>query len=97
MTYHFYLFVGKFPKLFNFSEGKEKSYLVELNIFKENAVYGFQKILLDNFPRNFNIWSAIVNGMCMQKIKIGHRAKFRAKSKCFPQILFPVRAILRSI
>ena len=33
----------------------------------------------------------------MQKIKIGHRANFRAKYKCFPQILFPVRAILRSI
>ena len=97
VTYHFYLFVGKFPKLFNFSDGKEKSYLVELNIFKENAFYGLQKILLDNFPRNFYIWSAIVNGTCMQKIKIGHRAKFRARSKCFLQILFPVRAILRSI
>ena len=33
----------------------------------------------------------------MQKIKIGHRANFRAKYKCFQQILFPVRAILRSI
>ena len=33
----------------------------------------------------------------MQKIKIGHRANFRAKYKCFPQILFPVRAILRRI
>ena len=33
----------------------------------------------------------------MQKIKIDHRAKFWAKSKCFPQILFPVRAILRRI
>ena len=33
----------------------------------------------------------------MQKIKIGHRANFRAKKKCFRQILFPVRAILRSI
>ena len=33
----------------------------------------------------------------MQKIKIGHRANFRAKYKCFPQILFPVRAILCSI
>ena len=33
----------------------------------------------------------------MQKIKIGHRANFRAKYKCFPQISFPVRAILRSI
>ena len=97
VTYHFYLFVGKFPKLFNFSDDKEKSYLVELNIFKENAFYGLQKILLDNFSRNFYIWSAIGNGTCMQKIKIGHPAKFRAKSKCFRQILFPVRAILRSI
>ena len=75
----------------------EKNYLVELNIFKENAFYDLQKIPLDNFPRNFYIWSAIVNGACMQKIKIGHRANFRAKNKCFPQILFPVRAILRSI
>ena len=75
----------------------EKIYLVELNIFKENAFYGLQKIPLDNFPRNFYIWSVIVNGACMQKIKIGHRANFRAKNKCFPQILFPVRAILRSI
>ena len=97
MTYRFYLFVGKFPKLFNFSDGKEKSYLVELNIFKENAIYGLQEILLDNFPRNFYIWNAIVNDACMQKLKIGHRAKFRAKIKCFPQLLFPVRAILRSI
>ena len=49
MTYHFYLFVGKFPKLFNFSDGKEKSYIVEFNIFEENAFYGLQKILVDNF------------------------------------------------
>ena len=55
MTYHFDLFFGKFPKLFNFSEGKEKSYLVELNIFKESAFYGLQKILLDNFSLNFYI------------------------------------------
>ena len=38
-----------------------------------------------------------MNDACRQKIKIGHRANFRAKYKCFPQILFPVRAILRSI
>ena len=98
MTYHVYLFDGKFPKLVNFSDGKEKIYLVELNLFKEtDAFYGLQKILLDNFLRNFYIWSAIVNGTCIQKIKIGHRAKFRAKSTCFPQILFPVREILRRI
>ena len=33
----------------------EKIYLVELNIFKENVIYGLQKILLDNFSRNFYI------------------------------------------
>ena len=59
------LFVGKFLKLFNFSDGKEKSYLVEFNIFKENAFYGLQKIVLDNFSLNFYIWSIIVNGTCM--------------------------------
>jgi len=31
----------------------EKNYPVELNIFKENAIYGLQKILLDNFPETF--------------------------------------------
>ena len=97
MTYHFYFFVGKFPKFFNFSDSMEKNYLVELNIFKENAFNGLQKMPLDNFPRDFYIRSAIVNGARMQKIKIGHRANFRAKNQCFPQILFPVRAILRSI
>ena len=45
----------------------EKIYLVELNIFKENVIYGLQKILLDNFSLNFYIWSAIVNGACMRK------------------------------
>ena len=75
----------------------EKIYLAELNIFKENAFHGLQKIPLDNFPQNFYIWSDIVSGACMQKIKIGHRANFWAKNKRFGQILFPVRAILRSI
>ena len=56
----------------------EKIYLVELNIFKENVFHGLQKIPLDNFSRNFYIWSAIVSGACRQKIKIGHRANFRA-------------------
>jgi len=97
VTYHFYFFVGRFPKFFNFSDSREKIYLVELNIFKENAIYGLQENLLDNFLRNFYIWSAIVNGVCMQKIKIGHRAKFRARNKYFLQVLFPVRTILREI
>ena len=45
----------KVPKFFNFSDSMEKIYPVELNIFKENAIYGLQKILLDNFSRNFYI------------------------------------------
>ena len=39
----------------------------------------------------------MLNVACMQKIKIGHLAKFRDKDKCFLQLLFPVRAILRCI
>jgi len=75
----------------------ETIYLVELNIFKENAIYGLQENLLHNFLRNFYIWSAIMNGACMQKIKIGHRAKFWARNNYILQVLFPVRAILRKI
>ena len=33
----------------------------------------------------------------MQKIKIGHRAKFRDRYNFFPQVLFLFRAILRCI
>ena len=95
MTYYFYFFVGKFPKFFNFSDSMEKIYLVELNISKENAFHGLQKIPLNNFPRIFYIWSAIMSGACMQKIKTGHWANFRTKNKCFRQFLFC--AILRSI
>ena len=53
--------------------------IVELTIFKENAIYGSQKILLDNFPRNFYIWSFMVNGACEQKIEIGHWAGFLSR------------------
>ena len=53
MTYHFYLFVGKFPKLYNFQTVRKQSSLVELHIFQENSFYGLQKILLDNFPETF--------------------------------------------
>ena len=38
MTYHFYFFVGKFPKLLKFSDSMEKIYLLELKIFKKNAI-----------------------------------------------------------
>jgi len=55
VTYHFYFFVGKLPKFFNFSDSMEKIYPVELNIFKEKAIYGLQENLLDNFLRNVYI------------------------------------------
>ena len=42
--YHYYFFVEKFPKLIYFSDSREKSRVVELNI-KENMFYGLQKIL----------------------------------------------------
>jgi len=53
VTYHFYFFVGKFPKFFNFSDSMEKNYLVELNLFKENAIYGLQENLLVMFSETF--------------------------------------------
>ena len=54
----------------------EKSYWEEIKkYFKENAIYGLQKILLDNFPRNFYIWSAIVNGVCIAKNQDRSRSK----------------------
>ena len=67
----------------------EKIYLVELNIFKENAFHGLQKIPLDNFPRHFYISSAIASGACMQKIKIGHRREtFELKTNVFGRFYF---------
>ena len=33
----------------------------------------------------------------MQKIRMGHRAKFRDKNVCFVHVLFPVCTILRGI
>ena len=33
----------------------------------------------------------------MQKMRMGHRAKFRDKNKCFVHVLFPVCAILCGI
>ena len=46
--YHYYFFVEKFPKVINFSDSREKSRVVELNI-KENMFYGLQKILENLF------------------------------------------------
>jgi len=94
VTYRFYFFVGNLPKFFNLLESMTKNYLVEFKIHKKMAHYSLQKIVLDRFPRNFFILSAILNDTCMQKIKIGHRAKFRDKENFFPQVLFPFRAIL---
>ena len=54
---------------------------------KKMQFISLQKIILDNFLRNFYIWSANVNNACMQKTKIGNRAKFQARNKYFLQIL----------
>ena len=59
------------------------SYLVEFEIHRKMAYYSLQKIVLDRFPRNIFIYSAIVNDTCMQKMKIGHRAKFRDRDNFF--------------
>ena len=68
VIYRFYFFAGNLPKFFNLLESMTKSYLVEFKIYRKMAYYSLQKIVLDKFP--------IVNDTCMQKIKIGHRAKF---------------------
>ena len=83
VTYRFYFFVGNLPEFFNFLASMTKSYLVEFKIHRKRAFYSLQNIVLDNFPLNFFILSAIVNDTCMQKIKIGHRAKFWDKDKFF--------------
>ena len=55
VTYHFHFFVGKFPKFFNLSGSMENSFLVASNLFKESAICGLQKILLNHFHQNFYI------------------------------------------
>ena len=97
VTYRFYFFVGKLSKFFNLLESMTKTYLVEFKIHRKMAYYSLQKIVLDRFSRNFFILSAIVNDTCMQKIKIGHRAKFRDRDNFFPQVLFSFCTILRRI
>ena len=75
MTYSFYFFVGHLPKFFNLLESITKSYPVEFNIHRKMAFYSLQKIVPDK--------SATVNDTCVQKIKIGHQAKFRDKDNFF--------------
>ena len=88
VTYRFYFFVQMLPKFFNLLESMTKSYLVEFKIHRKMAYYSLQKIVLDRFPRNFFIYSAIVNDECMQKIKIGHCAKFRDRDNFFRRFYF---------
>ena len=79
MTYRFYFFVGNFPKFFNFLGSITKSYRVEFKIHRKRTFYSLQK---KNVPETFlfDTW--------MQKIKIGHRAKFQDKHIFFPLVLF---------
>ena len=87
VTYRFYFFVGNLPKFFSLLQSMTKSYLVEFKIHRKMAYYSLQKIVLDRFPRNFFIY-AIVNDTRMQKIKIGHRAKFRDRDNFFRRFYF---------
>ena len=84
VTYRFYFFVGNLPNFFKALE--TKSDLVEFKIERKMAYYSLQKIALDRVPPNVFISSAIVNDTCMQKIKIGHRAKFQDSDNFFPQV-----------
>ena len=49
VTYRFYFFVGKLPKLFNLLESMTKSYLVEFKIHRKMQYYSLQKIVQDKF------------------------------------------------
>ena len=55
VTYRFYFFVGNLSKFFNLLESMTKSYLVEFKIHQKMVNYSLQKIVLDEFPRNFFI------------------------------------------
>ena len=66
MTYRFYFFVEKLPKLFTFSGSIKKIYLVEFNNLKKKRFMACRKFYQINFPETF-MWSAIVNDACMQK------------------------------
>ena len=69
---------------FKFSDSKEKRFIYSRNNYIQRKRVQFCQII---FPKTFIIiWSATVNGTCMQNIKIGHRAKFRAKNKFFNRI-----------
>ena len=92
MTYHFYFFVGKLQKSFNFSDSMTKSYLADFKKQRKKAFYGLQKIVLDSFPRNFSVRNAIMNDACKPK-----NDRYQDKIEMFPQILFLVRVILRRI
>ena len=67
VTYHFYFFVGKLQKSFNFSDSMTKSYLADFMKQRKKAFYGLQKIVLDSFSRNFSVRNAIMNDACKPK------------------------------
>ena len=73
VTYHFYFFVGKLQKSFNFSDSMTKSYLADFKKQRKKAFYGLQKIVLDSFTRNFSVRNAIMNDACKPKNCHHHR------------------------
>ena len=73
-------------------------YSVDLVFYQKGIFFVLRKFCWITFSQTFlAICIRILNVACMQKIKIGHRTKLRKKNKCFMQLLFPVREILRCI
>ena len=85
------LLVGKHPKFFNsFGNITKVIYSSGSCVIPKKAFFHVQNIQLDKFHPENSIGSGILNVACMQKIKIGHCAKFRDYNKCFLLLLFPV-------
>ena len=79
VTYPFYCIFRKLPKFLNFSGGKAKSCSVELKLYRKSRFFELQNIALDNFHLNVSIRIVTLNITSMQKIRMGHRAKFHAR------------------
>ena len=92
MTYPFYCISRELPKFFNVCGDMAKSYSAELKLYqlKKSVFFNYKKFPLNNFLPNAFIWIGTLNVTCMQKIRVGQRAKFRDKNICFMHVLFPV-------
>ena len=97
VTYPFYCIFRKLSKFFNFSDGMAKRYSVELKLYRKSHFMNYKKFHRITFFQKLLFELAHLVLHACKKIRMGHRAKFRDKNKCFVQVLFPVSAILRGI